>query len=138
MKKQILLLVAIAVLATAFSTDVSGQTGGNIKVNVKFNFQVGDHTYPAGEYWIKSTSRQPDNILLIISVKDGNKKRFIVANHATSLQTQAPKLVFEKYGGNYFLKNVVLEAGQWGYSIRPSRRQRESEELLASRDPRNN
>ena len=96
-------------------------------MNVNFDFQIGDRTYPAGEYWIESNGRQPDNILQIRSVAETDKTEFLVANHSTTVKSQAPKLVFEKNGGKYFLRNIVLESGQWGYSIRPSRRQRESE-----------
>jgi hypothetical protein len=138
MKRQILLLVAMAVFATAFTTNASGQTGKIVRVNVKFDFQIGDRSYPAGEYWIESIGRQPDNILQIRSVAGTKENHFIVANPSTTAQTQAPKLVFEKYGENYFLRNIVLESGQWGYSIRPSRSQRESGKDLAARIPRNN
>ena len=138
MKRQFLLLVAIAVFATAFTTNASGQTGKIVTVNVKFDFQIGDRRYPAGKYRIESIGRQQDNILQIRSVADTKESQFIVANHSTTVKTQAPKLVFEKYGQNYFLRNIVLESGQWGYSIRPSRGQRESEKQLAARIPRNN
>ena len=138
MKKQFLLLIAIAVFATAFSTTASGQAGRTVRANVKFDFQIGVRTYPAGEYWIESIGRQPDNILKIRSIADPKVNRFIVVNHSTSGNTQAPKLGFEKYGENYFLTNIVLESGQWGYSIRPSRRQRGTEKQLAARIPRNN
>ena len=127
MKKQFLILVAIAVFATALTTTASGQSVKTVRVNVNFDFQIGDRTYPAGEYWIESNGRQPDNILQIRSVAETDKTEFLVVNHSTTVKSQAPKLVFEKNGGKYFLRNIVLEPGQWGYSIRPSRRQRESE-----------
>ena len=138
MKKQFLLLIAIAVFVTALPTNTSGQTGRIVKTNVRFDFQIGDRIYPPGEYWIESIGRQPDNILKIRSVADTKVSQFIVANYSTTGKTQAPQLGFEKYGENYFLTKIVLESGQWGYSIRPSRRQRESEKQLASRIPRNN
>ena len=126
MKKQFLILVAIAVFATALTTTASGQSVKTVRVKVNFDFQIGDRTYPAGEYWIESNG-QPDNVLQIRSVAETDKTEFLVANHSTTVKTQAPKLVFEKNGGKYFLRNIVLESGQWGYSIRPSREQRGSE-----------
>ena len=138
MKRQFLLLVAMAVLATAFTTNASGQTGRTIRVDVKFDFQIGERTFPAGKYRIESISSQPNNILQISSMADASRKQFIVANHSATAKTQAAKLVFEKFGENYFLRNIVLESEQWGYSIRPSRRQRESGKDLAAAIPRNN
>jgi hypothetical protein len=138
MKRQFLLLVAIAVFGAAFTTNASGQASRIVRVDVKFDFQIGDRLYPAGAYQIESLGRQPNNILQIRSVADADKREFIVANHSITGKTQAPKLVFDKYGKIYFLRNIVLESGQWGYSIRPSRRQRESGKDLAARISRNN
>lgn len=137
MKRQFLLLIAIAAFAT-FTTNTFGQSVKTVRANVKFDFQVGDRLYPAGEYRIESVSRQPDNILRISRVGDVHKTQFIVAQHANAGKTQTPKLVFQKYGQSYFLTQIFLDSGAWGYSIHPSQRQRESEGQLASRIPRNN
>lgn len=134
MKRHFLLLVAMVVFATAFTTNVSGQTGKTVRANVKFDFQIGDRVYPAGEYRIESVG-QPENILRIISVGDVKKTQFILANHSNAGKTQAPRLVFDNYGGNYFLTKIVLESGQWGYSLNPSRHQRHSKRNLASGFP---
>lgn len=109
-----------------------------MRSNVNFDFQIGDRIYPAGEYQIESISDQSDNILLIRSVRDPNKNQIIFANHSNAGKRQTPKLVFLKYGQSYFLTQIFLDSEKWGYSIPPSRRQRESEKNLASRLPRNN
>lgn len=136
MKRQFLLLVAIAVFGTALTTNVSGQTAKTLRANVKFDFQIGDRIYPAGEYRIESIST--DNILQIRSVGDATRTQFLLANHSNENKEQTPKLVFQKYGESYFLTQIFFDSGEWAYSIRPSRRQRESEKNLASRLPRNN
>ena len=138
MKRQFLLLIAIAVFATVIATNASGQTGKTTRSNIKFDFQIGDRIYPAGEYWIESISRQSDNLLRIRHVGDANKTQIILANHSNAGKKKAPKLVFLKDGERYFLTQIFLDSGQWGYSITASRRQRESETNLASRVPRNN
>ncbi len=135
MKRQFLILIAIAAFATALTTNAFGQTGKAVKANVKFDFQIGERIYPAGEYRIESISRHSDNILLISSVGDANKKQIIVANHSSAGERQTPKLVFQKYGENYFLTEIFFDTVQSGYSIRPSRRQRESEKNLALASP---
>jgi hypothetical protein len=138
MKRQFLILIAIAAFAAALTTNASGQTGKMIRANVKFDFQIGDRIYPAGEYRIESISALSDEILLIRNVSDANKTQIIWANHSNLASRQAPKLVFLKDGERYFLTQIFLDSGKWGYSITPSRRQRESEKNLASRLPRNN
>ena len=136
MKRQFLILIEIAVFATALTTNDSGQTRKTLRANVKFNFQIGDRIYPAGEYRIESIST--DNVLLITSIGDANKKQMILAGYSNGSKGQARKLVFQKYGESYFLTQIFFDSGEWGYSIRPSRRQRENETTLASRLPRNN
>ena len=137
MKRQFLLVIAITVFAAAFTTNASAQSVKTVKVNVMFDFQIGDHTYPAGEYRIQSIGNQPDNILQIRSVSGATESQFIATSHSRTALMRVPKLVFEKYGENYFLTDIVLESGQWGYSIRASRPQRESERQMAARTTRN-
>lgn len=138
MKRQFLMLIAIAAFATALTTTASGQTGKTLKANVTFNFQIGDRIYPAGKYLIESSTGQSDNILQIRSLGDANTNQLILANSSNAVKTQTPKLVFQKYGERYFLTHIFFGSEQWGYSIIPSRGQRESERLLASRVSRNN
>ena len=138
MRRQFLLLIAIATFGTAFTANVSGQTAKTVKATVKFDFHIGDRLYPAGEYRIESIGRQPDNILRISSVRTVHKTQFIIASPLNTGKTQAPKLVFEKNGESYFLTKIVLESGQWGYSPLGPRRQRHSEKILTARAGRNN
>lgn len=131
MKRQFLVFIAVAAFAAALTTNAFGQTGDTVKVNIKFDFQIGERMYPAGEYRIESMSRQSDNILVIRSVGDAKSNGIFVADHAIGGKEQTPRLVFQKYGENYVLTRIFLDTDQWGYAIRRSRRQRESEQNLA-------
>ena len=137
MKRHALILIAIAAFSTALTTHVYGQTLKTVRANVKFDFQIGDRVFPAGEYQIESISRRADNVLQIRSLRDANKTELIVTHPSNAARTQTPKLIFQKYGESYFLTEIFLDSGQWGYSLRPSRRQLESEKHLASRILRN-
>ena len=136
MKRQFLLLVAIAVFVTAFTTNASGQTGKTARANIKFDFQIGDRVYPAGEYWIESISWHA-NVLRIRHVSDTNKTTLILANrsNAGTGKRQTPRLVFHKYAEDYFLTGIFLDTEQWGYSILPSRRHRGREKDVALAPP---
>ena len=136
MKRQFLLLLAIAVFGVALRTNAAAQTAKTLRANVKFDFQIGERIYPAGEYRIDSIST--DNVLLITSVGEATKKQIILAGYSIGSKGQTAKLVFQKYGESYFLTQIFFDSGAWGYSITPLRRQRESEKNLASRLPRNN
>ena len=131
MKRQFLILIAIAAFTTVLSTSAFGQAGKTANANVTFDFQIGDRFYPAGNYRIESISRQSDNILRIRSLGGANKNQLIVSTLANAGKAQTPRLVFHKYGETYFLSEIFLDTEQWGYSIRRSRRQRKSEKNLA-------
>jgi hypothetical protein len=130
MKSRILILIAIVAFATAVPTNAFGQMGKTVKANIKFDFHIGERVYRAGEYRIESISNMSDRILQFRSVADANKKQIIIATHSNEGKRQSPILVFQKYGENYFLTEIVLGT-EWGYSIPRSRRQRESEKKLA-------
>ena len=132
------MLAAITALTAGLTANAFGQANNTVKANVKFDFQIGDRPYPAGKYRITSISTQSENILQIISLGAGNKNEIIVATHSNAGPAQqTPRLVFQQYGEDYFLTEIVLNSDQWGFSIQPSRRQRESEKNLASRVSRN-
>lgn len=133
MKRQLLVLIAIAIFATALTTNAFGQAGNRVVAKVKFDFNVGDRHFPAGEYRIESLSLS-GNILQIRSVRSvrsAAKNEIIVANQANGGERQMPRLVFQKYGENYFLTAIFMDTDEWGYSIRAPRRQRESAKNLA-------
>ena len=132
MKRQFLILIAIAAFATALTTNASGQTRKTTRTNVEFDFQIGDRIYPAGQYQIESISDK-GHLLRISNVSNAKKTQIILANLQLATRTQRPKLVFLKDGEGCFLTQIFLESGEWGYSIIPSRRQRDSEKHLASR-----
>jgi hypothetical protein len=90
MKRQFLILIAIAAFATTLTTNALGQTGKIVKANVKFDFHIGERLYPAGEYRIESISSMSQTILQIRSVGDTNNNRFVIANHSNAGKRQAP------------------------------------------------
>lgn len=137
MKRQFLLLFAIAVFTATLTTNASGQTSKTLRANVKFDFQIGDRIYPAGEYRIESIS-QSDNLMRIRNVADPDKTEIILANHPNATKKRTPRLVFLKDGQRYFLTEIFLDSGEWGYSFTPSHAQRASKSNLASRLPRKN
>ena len=130
MKRQFITLMAIAAFAIALPTNAFGQTA-NVKANVRFDFQIGERAYRAGEYRISLV--RDNHIILISSVSDSKSSQFLFANHSNGGKKQTSRLVFFKYGEDYFLTEIVLDSQQWDYSIPPSRRQRDSEKHLASR-----
>lgn len=116
MKKQFLNFIAvIAFFTIAAAVSTAAQT---VKVNIKFDFQVGEKVYPAGEYIIEKVSRQSEGALQIRSVEAGKEKsRLISARAANAGKLVEPKLVFESDGKNLYLAEIFFDETGWGFSL---------------------
>jgi hypothetical protein len=114
MKRQFLIFIAIAAFATALATSASGQTGRTVNANVKFDFQIGERIFPAGDHRIDSISRESGNILRIRSVSDVNKQQFIIASHSSAGKRRSPKLSFPKIRRELFSDRSFSRFGPMG------------------------
>ena len=141
MKRQFLLLIAIAVFATAFTTNASGQTGKTVRANVKFDFQIGDRLYPAGNIGLNQSPAEP-TFCESESVKRREAKRNSIranqSNAGAAGKGQTPRLVFLKIRRELFSDPNFSRYRTMGLFDSPFALQRESEKNLASRIPRNN
>jgi hypothetical protein len=106
MKHQIFKLTAIfAILLGLAVTGVQAQAPSKVEVNIPFAFSAGKTTLQAGVYSIK---RMSGNYLALRSV-DG--KSTVILNapvNLTSLDDKAERLVFNKYGDQYYLSQIWL------------------------------
>ncbi len=107
--KSIRILVSLFLFAAATSLFAQMDIRPLMKVNVPFQFSVGDHSMPAGEYLISSV--QPERTIRISSVHGKNSAILAVS----PLYKQSPSaktfLTFNRYSGSYFLAEVDT-AGQ--------------------------
>ncbi len=80
------------------------QIGGDvIKVKLPFNFSIGTQRFPAGEYSLKPLL--PNTMLL--RNQAGQTLTSIATNSVESTEALgSTKLVFNSYGGQYFLRQV--------------------------------
>jgi len=103
-------LITICLLftaATLFAQTTESQR--LMKVNIPFSFGVEDHSLPAGEYLVLTVT--PERSVRIVSA-DGKYSAIIntLPNYAKS-PSASSRLVFHKYGNDYFLAQVWT-AGQ--------------------------
>lgn len=98
-------LITICLLLTAatlFAQTTESQR--LMKVNVPFAFAVEDHPLPAGEYLVLTVT--PERSIRIVST-DGKHSAIVndLPNYASS-PSPSSRLVFHKYGNEYFLAQV--------------------------------
>jgi len=123
MKKQLFALLGLGLLLATASA--YGQTV-TVKANVPFNFVVTGGTLPSGEYMLRSVGRI-DHAIAISG--EGQKSSIFLATPCLSLNPlQAPergKLVFTRYGDQYFLSEIWTEGSTVGHKLPKTRRQME-------------
>jgi hypothetical protein len=103
--------ITICLLLTAAAITVSAQTESKrlMTVNIPFAFSVENHSLPEGEYMIFTVT--PERSIRIVS-SDGKHSAIVntLPNYA-SLPSENSRLVFHRYGDEYFLTQVWA-AGQ--------------------------
>jgi hypothetical protein len=103
-------LITICILFTAASLFAQMRSSQQLmKVNIPFAFGVEDHSLPPGEYLVLTVT--PERSIRIVTI-DGKHSTIVntLPNYA-SLPSENSRLVFHRYGNEYFLTQVWT-AGQ--------------------------
>jgi hypothetical protein len=121
MKKQLLALVGLGLLLATASA--SAQTVP-LKANIPFNFIVNKAELSAGEYTLKSLGSSGTAILM--QSADGQTAKMVLPNVcASSKAPTASKLVFHRYGSEYFLAQIWTAGYEQGKELPKSSRETE-------------
>ncbi|MGA9799340.1 MAG: hypothetical protein WBQ68_10045 [Terriglobales bacterium] len=113
MRKLLLALIGIGLLlATASAYAQSGV----VKANVPFNFIVNNTQLPAGEYRIRPIGVTPS--AMAIQSPDGKVGLMFSPNACESLEpANTTKLVFHRYGSEYFLAQIWMNGNDRGKEL---------------------
>ncbi len=133
MKKYLLMfMTAIIFLSALTAQRVAAQTAKFVSAEVPFEFRIGDRIYPAGAYRLESVSETNKNLLQLRGADEKNR-RLMITNEWTASRWQTPKLVFHRIGEAYYLKNIFMDEGKWGLSIRLPREVEKSNKLASAK-----
>jgi hypothetical protein len=118
MKKKTLLFAALLLLIGSAVIPAHGQAGGvKVKVNVPFNFVLGDKTYPAGEY---AFSAVRDNV--IVQNSAGTRIAMRMANHVAGRSAgKNGQVIFDCYVNQCFLSQIWTPGQDDGRQLLRSR-----------------
>lgn len=132
MKKQVvrtLMMFGLVMAMFVMVGSAQAQSLSNkMRINIPFEFSVGDSKLPAGEYSIgRAMSSSGDSVLLISNVNHSDSV-FPLTNSAQSLDPKdVNTLVFHRYGEQYFLYQVWPAGGTYGRELVKSRSEREAQ-----------
>jgi hypothetical protein len=106
--RSVLFALTVLLLATAAQAQTT-----NVKAKIPFDFVVGDHSYPAGEYTLKSMTQSGGAIR--IDSADETEKGIALADACRKVHpADGTILVFERLGDNYFLYQIWTEGDTAG------------------------
>lgn len=106
MKHALFSMMVVAGLVTAGTAH--GQPNLNLKTQIPFDFTVGQAKASAGEYYLSAEAGKPT-----ISLSGSTGKIYaMTAVHSQAGSQNVAKLVFNCYGGRYFLAEVWGVAGK--------------------------
>jgi hypothetical protein len=118
MKKQALrAITALSFIFALTAVSASAQTERKRGINIPFSFTVGTKTLPAGRYRVEPHRGDSDRVWLVQST-DGRASALVMTMSAQARTTpEDTKLVFHRYGDQYFLSQIWTPGGNTGREL---------------------
>ena len=123
MKRQAFSLVSLLSLLLVAGSAIAQTV--HVRGDIPFDFAVGNKTFPAGTYDIRTIS-SGDSETLRLQSRDGNASMMVNSNAAETLEpANKTKLVFNRYGKRYFLSQIWVKGETGGRQLPKSSREKE-------------
>jgi hypothetical protein len=130
--KKVSLLCAILLVTVVASAQ--GQTlGSRVSAHIPFDFSIGDKKLPSGKYSVGRARYNSDDVVISVEDESGRSKAIRTSIPVLTRDiTSKAKLVFHRYGDQYFLYQVWPAGASTGRQFLRSRTEREVRENLAA------
>lgn len=124
------LLVVMIIIASGTSAQAQSLEY-RLTANIPFDFTVSDKKVSAGEYAIQRARNTSGDLVVQISSEDGhvNVTRMTIPVN-TIKTTNKGRLVFHRYGDDYFLVEIWPAGASTGRALLKSRSEREARQKL--------
>jgi len=123
MKFAISKALFVAAVGMAFASAAYSQTV-NIRAQVPFRFMVGDQTYPAGKYAVK-TLESYSNLTYIGNRSEPKSAMTLAHTISSGAPAKNTVLLFRRIGNTYFLYQFWAEGSRVGLQFRQSPEEKE-------------
>jgi len=134
MKKQLYTIMAITLLVGIMSVSGRAQNSAapHLTTNIPFEFSVGNKTMPAGEYTVSCINPASDLKVLRLRARDGHESVMLRTNSVSRNAPGDAKLVFNRYGNQYFFAQAWFQADSTGMQASKSRSEKQIVRELAA------
>ena len=133
MKREALrTIITLSLFVAAVATTVFAQVRPQLRADIPFSFHVGSATLPSGKYTVNRPA-STNGMLLVRSEKGGKSAYAISNNKEKGIEASNTRLVFRRYGDQYFLSQVWVKGETAGITIPVSK---EEKKVINSRPDR--
>lgn len=124
-------LIMLSVLGVLTTVSAYAQAGNQFTVTIPFNFSVGGKALAPGQYHVgRSTQTSAEGLML--RGTDGRAGAFVLTRRIkTGEVQQQSKLIFRRYGNQYFLAEVWISGASNGRGLPLSRSERQVAQEIA-------
>jgi len=123
-------IITVAILMIGASFGVSNRASAQeaaLKVDVPFDFAVGNHVLPAGDYQIASHGDS-----LFFENREQRAELFTIAAAGDTATDGQSKLIFDNVQGQYFLRRIVSTSQKTSAAFPVSKLEKHSREVAQS------
>src|SRR5947209_4663959 len=123
MKKTAYTMIALLLLIGSVAVAAHAQTDGHaqMRVSIPFQFNVGNTTLPSGDYTVRQINTDSNAATLQIRRKDGSANVLVNMIDAIGDTQAMTKLMFHRYGNQYYFAEVWLEGAKDGWQAPKSK-----------------
>ena len=126
-------LLCAILLATLVVSAHAQSPSNRVTAQIPFDFNIGDKMLPSGKYSVGRVRQNADDIVLSIDDERGHSKGIHTSIPVRNLDlTDNAKLVFHRYGDQYFLYQVWPAGTTTGRQFPASRSERDAQRNLAA------
>lgn len=127
--KLFTLIVVSGLLVGLGVAPLGAQTNLLVKANIPFEFMVGSKTLPAGEYMV---TPQTTAGVLWVQNEETSDSAFALTNSVETLgYSDQTKLIFHRYGNQYFLSQIWTLGATAGRELPKSKVEREASQTAS-------
>ena len=121
----------LVLLAALFVSGVNAKASDSVVFQIPFDFVVAGKTLPAGEYIVVRSTLASDEILSIRSLDKSGGAYVLTSTLRANEILNDSKLVFNRYGDQYFLSEFWVSGQDSGRKVIKSDRERAIKRGLA-------
>lgn len=127
---------AVTMLSLFFvlaASAVFAQAERRVVIRIPFDFTVGQKTLPAGAYRIEPNRIDSDRVWVIKSVERRESAVLMTISVRANATQEEGKVIFHKYGDQYFLSQIWTPGSNTGSEL-PISRQERAVELASAKE----